>query len=85
MLLADSSTHISVIIGSIKTNLDIVEMVTFCITQTLAPFCYNICFRGSDLYFNPNSIPLAITDLPAYSDTVYSDTPLTVTLLACHK
>lgn len=60
MLLADSSTHISVIIGSIKTNLDIVEMVTFCITQTLAPFSYNICFRGSDLYFNPNSTPLAI-------------------------
>ena len=26
-----------------------------------------------------------ITDLPAYSDTVYSDTPLTVTLLACPK
>ena len=25
------------------------------------------------------------TDLPAYSDTVYSDTPLTVTLLACPK
>ena len=24
-----------------------------------------------------------ITDFPAYSDTVYSDTPLTVTLLAC--
>ena len=23
------------------------------------------------------------SDLPAYSDTVYSDTPLTVTLLAC--
>ena len=25
------------------------------------------------------------TDFPAYSDTVYSDTPLTVTLLACPK
>ena len=25
------------------------------------------------------------TDLPAYSDTVFSDTPLTVTLLACPK
>ena len=25
------------------------------------------------------------TDSPAYSDTVYSDTPLTVTLLACPK
>ena len=28
---------------------------------------------------------LGVTDLPAYSDTVYSDTPLTVTLLACPK
>ena len=27
----------------------------------------------------------ACTDLPAYSDTVYRDTPLTVTLLACPK
>ena len=26
-----------------------------------------------------------VTDLPAYSDTVYSDTPLTVTLLASPK
>ena len=25
------------------------------------------------------------TDLPAYSDTVYSDTPLIVTLFACPK
>ena len=25
------------------------------------------------------------TDFPAYSDTVYSDTPFTVTLLACPK
>ena len=28
---------------------------------------------------------LRTTDFPAYSDTVYSDTPLTVTLLACPK
>ena len=27
----------------------------------------------------------AVTDLPAYSDTVYSDSPLSVTLLACPK
>ena len=28
---------------------------------------------------------LLASDLPAYSDTVYSDTPLTGTLLACPK
>ena len=31
------------------------------------------------------AVSLSSTDLPAYSDTVYSDTPLTVTLLACPK
>ena len=30
-----------------------------------------------------NKLRFVDTDLPAYSDTVYSDTPLTVTLLAC--
>ena len=32
-----------------------------------------------------NTTSEAVTDLPAYSDTVYSDTLLTVALLACHK
>ena len=35
--------------------------------------------------YNISSVVTAITDLPAYSDTVYSDTPFTVTLLACPK
>ena len=30
--------------------------------------------------FEPTPRPFRITDFPAYSDTVYSDTPLTVTL-----
>ena len=31
-------------------------------------------------FFTLHTLTLSVTDLPAYSDTVYSDTPLTVTL-----
>ena len=32
-----------------------------------------------------NAPIIAITDFPSYSDTVYSDTPLSMTLWACPK
>ena len=42
-----------------------------------------ICLKGAIGMLMLTNHPT--TDLPAYSDTVYSDALLTVTLLACHK
>ena len=38
-----------------------------------------------EIGFCKSRVTTVYTDLPAYSDTVYSDTLLTVTLVACPK